>query len=71
MKARVTDEGVLIPKELLGDAEEVEITRDDRVIMVIPAGLRDPILGLGEQPVACGAPDASEAHDKYLVDTSR
>lgn len=71
MKARVTEQGVLIPRELLGDAEEVEITRDERVIVVIPSEIRDPILGLGEDPVICGVPDASEDHDKYLVDPAR
>jgi len=71
MKARVTAEGVLVPKELLGDAQEVEIRRDDQVITIVPSGAQDPIWRLGEDPVACGAPDASEEHDKYLVDTSR
>ena len=71
MRAKVTAEGVLIPRELLGDAEEVEITGDGRAITVAPSGTRDPLLGLGEKPVVCGIRDASEEHDKYLVDAGR
>ena len=32
----------------------------------LPADEGDPILGLGENPVEDGVPDASEAHDRYL-----
>ena len=38
---------------------------------VIPLSAEDPILGLGEQPVVCDAPDASEAHDRYLYGPAR
>ena len=66
MKARVTDQGVVIPKDLLEGVEEVEIRKEDHFILVVPTLKGDPILGLGKHPVACGAPDASEHHDKYL-----
>ena len=66
LNAKVTDEGVLIPKELLRGAEEVEIRQEDGVIVVVPKTAGDPIFGLGLSPVACGAGDASENLDRYL-----
>lgn len=66
MKLKVTTEGVIIPKSLLEGFEEVEISRKNGFILVIPTIKRDPILELGTQPVICGVSDASENHDKYL-----
>ncbi len=66
MKARVTEQGVVIPREFLEGVEEVEIRKEDHRIVVIPTSEADPILELGKHPVECGAPDASEQHDKYL-----
>ena len=75
MKARVTDEGVLIPKTLLGGVEEVEIRKEEGFIVILLTddvtaadwqGVTDPILGLGLAPVECGAADASENLDHYL-----
>ncbi len=66
MKAKVTENGVTVPRELLDDAEEVEIRKEDGKVIVTPLPKVDPILGLGENPVACGAPDASEQLDRYL-----
>ncbi len=66
MKVKVTENGVTVPRELLDDAEEVEIRKEDGKVIVTPLPKVDPILGLGENPVACGAPDASEQLDRYL-----
>jgi len=66
MKAQVNEHGVLIPKELLEGVNEVEIRKEDNLIVVIPTTKIDPILDLGKNPVPCGASDASEEHDKYL-----
>ena len=66
MKARVTKEGVLIPKKLLRGVEEVEISKRNGVIVVSPKNGDDPIYKLGTNPVPCYAPDASENLDKYL-----
>ena len=65
MKARVTEEGVTIPKTLLVDVDVVEIRKEDDVIMVVPL-VNDPILGLGSQPVKGNVTDASENHDDHL-----
>jgi virulence-associated protein VagC len=66
MKAKVTKRGVLIPRELLEGVEEVEILKEDGVILVVPIAREDPIWGLGKNPVKGGLPDASENHDRYI-----
>jgi len=66
MKAKVTKEGVVIPKEFLEGIEEVEIRKADNLVVIVPTTKSDPILGLGQHPVDCGVSDASERHDRYL-----
>ena len=66
MKVKVTEDGVRIPKEMLDGIEEVEIRKEENLIVVMPSSLDDPRFGLGQSPVECGAPDASERHDFYL-----
>ena len=68
MKAKVTKQGVQVPRRMLGEAEEVEIRQENGHVLVIPLPQEDPIFGLGQDPVTCNAPDASEAHDRYLYD---
>lgn len=65
MKTKVTEQGVLIPKRFLKGIEEVEIRREDNVILVVPV-VSDPILQLGENPVTTDVEDASENHDAYI-----
>ena len=71
MKAKVTEEGVRIPKEMLEGVEEVEILREEDLIVVLPSSADDPRTGLGQSPVDCGAPDASENHDSYLYGSGK
>ena len=66
MKTRVTDEGVLIPKRLLEGVDEVEIRKENDLILVVPVAPDDPILELGKQPIVGDVTDASEKHDRYL-----
>ncbi|CAN5865109.1 hypothetical protein BH23GEM7_BH23GEM7_37170 [soil metagenome] len=66
MRARVTEQGVVIPKKMLPDVEEVEIRAENGTVLVLPVEREDPILGLGSAPVECGTPDASEHHDRDL-----
>jgi len=69
MKAAVNKEGVLIPKEMLGDAKEVEIQQENGCIVVLPIPAPDdPIFELGKLPVECGVQDGAVEHDKYLYD---
>ena len=70
MKARVTENGLVIPKDFFQGVEEVEIRKTDNLIMIVPTIKSDPILALGESPVKCGAPNASESHDLYLYGSS-
>jgi hypothetical protein len=66
VNAKVTDEGVLIPKRLLRGVAEVEIRQENGIILVVPKTTDDPIFKLGLHPVDCGAADASENLDHYL-----
>ncbi len=66
MKAKVTKQGVIIPKDMLADSEEVEIRKENHRIVVSLLTKPDPILNLGKRPVACGLPDAAQHHDSYL-----
>lgn len=66
MKVKVTEHGVHVPRQMLGDAEEVEIRQEKGRVVVVPLPSEDPLAGLGEKPVVCGAPEASESHDRYL-----
>ncbi|MGH9362180.1 MAG: hypothetical protein ACRD2T_09700 [Thermoanaerobaculia bacterium] len=71
MKIKVTEEGVLIPKEMLEGIAEVEILREENLIVVMPSSEDDPRLGLGRSPVETGAPDGSEHHDLFLYGTAK
>jgi hypothetical protein len=67
MKARVTEEGVVIPKRFLKKGvKEVEIRQEGDVVVVFPKDKEDPIFKLGRNPVPCNAPDASENLDQYI-----
>jgi virulence-associated protein VagC len=70
MKVRVTENGVVVPKDFLQGIEEVEIRKTDNVVVIVPTTMSDPILALGQNPVECGVPDASERHDQYLYGSS-
>jgi hypothetical protein len=66
MKLPVTDRGLLIPKELLGKIDEVEVTiQGDQIIITL--GKDQPsIWDLGSDPVECDVTDAAIDHDRYL-----
>ncbi|MGA7730363.1 MAG: hypothetical protein WCD37_03715 [Chloroflexia bacterium] len=68
MKAKVTSKGVLIPKSLLEGIDEVDILKQDGMIIVVAAREEDPIFQLGKNPIEAGIPDASENLDHYLYD---
>jgi virulence-associated protein VagC len=66
MKLPVSDRGLLIPKELLGKSDEVEVTvQDDRIIITLDkksSSIRD----LGSDPVERDVTDAATRHDRYI-----
>jgi hypothetical protein len=68
MRTKVTENGVLIPKVWLEGIDEVEIHKEQNMIIVVPAQAEDPILNLGKQPIILDVDDASLNHDRYLYD---
>ena len=66
MRTKVTDEGVVIPKELLTGITEVDIRKQNGIIVVVPTSKDDPIYDIGKNPVKLGISDASENLDKYI-----
>jgi len=66
MKTKVSSRGLVIPREMLADVEEVEILKENNRIVISPVTKVDPILGLGKNPVCWGVSDASERHDRDL-----
>lgn len=68
MRIKVTDQGVLIPKQWFEGIDEVAIHREHDVILLEPVLGEDPILSLGAQPIAAEVADASLHHDRYLTE---
>lgn len=66
MKARVTEEGVVIPKKFLKGISEVEIRQEGEIVVVLPKTREDTASKLGKNPIRCNTPDASEDLDRYL-----
>jgi len=66
MSTKVTEQGLFLPKEFFGDAEEVEIYKEHDRIIIVPTAFKDPILALGQQPIVADVDDASVNHDAYL-----
>ena len=66
MRTKVTENGVLIPKVWLEGIDEVEIHKEQNMIIVVPVQAEDPILNLGKQPILLDVEDASLNHDRYL-----
>ncbi len=66
MKVKVTEKGALIPRKLLKGVKEVDIRRQNGLIIVVPVGEKDPIFNIGKNPVKLGIKDASVNHDKYI-----
>lgn len=66
MKVKVTEKGVLIPRKFLKGVKEVEVRRQNGLIVIVPVGVQDPIFEIGKNPVKLGLKDASVNHDKYI-----
>ncbi len=43
MKVKVTEKGVVVPKELLNGVDEVDIRKENNLIVIIPKTKDDPI----------------------------
>ena len=66
MRTDVTDQGLLIPKRFLEGINEVEIRKENGVIVIVPLPIDDPILQLGKDPIDDDVTDASVEHDRYI-----
>jgi virulence-associated protein VagC len=65
IKTKVTDQGITIPKKFLKGIKEVEIRKENNMVLVVPV-MDDPILQLGSNPIDDAVNDASENHDRYI-----
>ncbi|MGL5075885.1 MAG: hypothetical protein ACRDBG_08580 [Waterburya sp.] len=52
MKVKVTEEGILIPKQFFEGIKEVEIQEKDGILSIIPISKEDPIFQLGTNPIS-------------------
>ena len=70
MRARVTEQGLVIPKEWLVGVFEVEIRQENNRIVIVPIIplADDPLLLLGNDPITLDITDASTHHDTYLTE---
>ncbi len=66
MKLKVTEQGVLIPKELLGNSQEVEIIQEKEKLIITIISKPTSIWDLGANPVESDINDGAINHDKYL-----
>lgn len=66
MRTEVTEEGLLIPKKFLEGIKEVEIRKENDLILIIPVPSEDPICQLGQNPITDDVTDASVNHDSYI-----
>ena len=67
MKAKIKENGLLIPMKFLQGVTEVEIKKEEGKIVVLPTKVKDDSLwGLGSNPGHSGLKDASVNHDKYI-----
>ena len=66
MRTKVTEHGLVIPKRLLQGVAEVDIQKQNGVIVVEPVSSRDPVYELGSAPIdSLEIRDASTHHDRY------
>jgi hypothetical protein len=66
MVAKLTKDGLLIPRSLLRGITRVEIRRRRNRITLLPSSKPDPIHKLGRKPVLAGRADGSANHDAYV-----
>ena len=64
-----TEQGLLIPKELLGDNQEFEIIQEQGKIIITSIEKTSSIWDLGKYPVKCDVKDGAINHDRYLYNS--
>ena len=68
MKLKVTESGVVIPKYLLGESQEVEVIKEQGKIIITTSKKTPSIWDLGSNPVECDVTDGAINHDAYLYE---
>lgn len=66
MKLTATEQGLLIPKEILGKYQEFEIVQENEKIIITVIKKESSIWDLGSEPVECDVKDGAVNHDHYL-----
>jgi virulence-associated protein VagC len=55
MRIKITGSGVVIPRDMLPDVEEVDVRMEDGLIVITPLyDPGDPLWEMGNDPVTCG-----------------
>lgn len=67
MKLTATEQGLLIPKELLGENQEFEIIQENGKIIIISIKKTPSIWDLGKNPVECDVEDGTIDRARYRV----
>ena len=70
MKLTVTEKGLLIPKEILGEDTEFEIIQEDGKIIISSIKRTSSIWDLGKNPVECDV-ETRENHPTNLINENR
>lgn len=66
MKLTATEQGLLIPKDMLGENQEFELIQENDKIIITGIKKTSSIWDLGSNPVDCDVKDAAVNHDNYL-----
>jgi len=66
MRLIATEQGLLIPKEMLGKEQEFEIIQEQEKIIITSIKTESSIWDLGSNPVECDVKDGAVNHDHYL-----
>ncbi|MEL0595211.1 MAG: hypothetical protein U1O81_13185 [Planktothrix rubescens PR223] len=66
MRLTATEQGLLIPKEMLGKNQEFEISQEQEKIIITSIKKESSIWDLGSNPVECDLKDGAVNHDHYL-----
>ncbi|MEB3342595.1 hypothetical protein [Okeania sp.] len=66
MKLTATEQGLLIPKELLGESQEFEIIQENGKIIITSIKKTLSIWDLGKNPVEFNVKDGVSDRNRYL-----
>ena len=66
MRLIATEQGLLIPKEMLGKDQEFDIIQEQEKIIITSIKKESSIWDLGSNPVECDVKDGAVNHDHYL-----